>query len=111
MARSGSIVRDRMPPIGATEAAGGFLFAPPPSGQGRDRRRWVWRERLDGSADLYCDQIGKYGKPVEQRQVARVVRDGGRYRLARPVGIDAAIETWPTLRDAARAVKALMRQV
>ena len=58
---------------------------------------WRWYERLDGSSDLYCDT------ETTMRHVARVVRNGGRFRLVKPL----TNETWLTRKEAHSAGRKL----
>lgn len=69
-----------------------------PSASKTASRLWRWYERLDGSGDLYCDIEGE-----SSRHVARLVRDGGRYRLTKPAHL--ATEAWDTRADAEKAVR------
>jgi hypothetical protein len=57
---------------------------------------FVWCERLDGSLDLYCDT------DVTSRQLARVVRRDGRYRLSEPSDLPPL--EWATKKAAQQAV-------
>jgi hypothetical protein len=50
---------------------------------------WRWYERLDGSSDLYCDELG-----VGSRHVARIVRDGAGFRMAKPGDLTAETRVW-----------------
>jgi hypothetical protein len=55
-------------------------------------------ERLDGSSDLYCDDLG-----VGSRHVGRIVRDGAGFRLVKPAYLTT--ETWLTRAAAHHAVR------
>jgi hypothetical protein len=71
--------------------------------QNQPIRLWRWYERLDGSSDLYCDEIG-----VGSKHVARLVRNGAGFQLAKPA--DLTVETWTTRSAAHHVVRKMLGQ-
>jgi len=65
-----------------------------------EQRFWVWRDRLDGSSDLYCDTF------TTSQHVARIVWCNGAFHLTKP---DVPSPSWTTRAAAQRAVKAIAR--
>ena len=61
---------------------------------------WQWRERLDGSCDLYRDT------ETDTRHVARIVRKLNYYYCAKPAGQNTR---WPDRPSALSAVRHMVR--